>query len=80
MGKGFQGVMRRWNFSGGTASHGNSLAHRTPGTTGQHQVGDTIITRYMGEKLIRRPFMLNLLGSWASVAWKEDARTDGRQS
>ncbi|PVF98106.1 translation protein [Serendipita vermifera] len=37
MGKGFQGVMRRWNFSGGTASHGNSLAHRTPGTTGQHQ-------------------------------------------
>ncbi|KIM26132.1 hypothetical protein M408DRAFT_73162 [Serendipita vermifera MAFF 305830] len=37
MGKGFQGVMKRWGFSGGTASHGNSLAHRTPGSTGQHQ-------------------------------------------
>ena len=30
-GKGFQGVMKRWNFSGGRASHGNSLAHRIPG-------------------------------------------------
>lgn len=33
-GKGFQGVMKRWNFGGGRASHGNSLAHRTPGSTG----------------------------------------------
>ena len=30
-GKGFQGVMKRWNFSGGRATHGNSLAHRIPG-------------------------------------------------
>lgn len=27
-GKGSQGVMRRWNFSGNVASHGNSLNHR----------------------------------------------------
>ncbi|KAJ1956616.1 hypothetical protein EC988_001255 [Linderina pennispora] len=33
-GKGFQGVMKRWGFGGGRASHGNSLAHRTPGSTG----------------------------------------------
>eukprot|EP00898_Chlorokybus_atmophyticus_P005448 jgi/Chlat1/5904/Chrsp4S06249 len=37
IGKGFQGVMKRHGFKGGTASHGNSLAHRTPGSTGQCQ-------------------------------------------
>lgn len=36
-GKGFQGVMKLWNFGGGRASHGNSLNHRTPGSTGQRQ-------------------------------------------
>jgi large subunit ribosomal protein L3 len=30
----FQGVMRKHNFDGGPASHGNSKAHRTPGSTG----------------------------------------------
>lgn len=30
-GKGFAGVMKRWNFGGGRATHGNSLAHRIPG-------------------------------------------------
>lgn len=34
-GKGFQGVMKRWNFSGQEASHGNSKAHRLPGSIGQ---------------------------------------------
>jgi large subunit ribosomal protein L3 len=32
-GKGFQGVMRRHNFSGGAASHG-SMFHRAPGSIG----------------------------------------------
>jgi large subunit ribosomal protein L3 len=32
-GKGFQGVMRRHNFSGGRASHG-SMHHRAPGSIG----------------------------------------------
>ena len=32
-GKGFTGVMKRWNFRGGPASHGCSLSHRTPGST-----------------------------------------------
>jgi len=35
-GKGFQGVMKRWGFSGQLASHGNSLSHRAPGSVGQH--------------------------------------------
>lgn len=36
-GKGFQGVMKLWNFSGGRATHGNSLSHRVLGSTGQRQ-------------------------------------------
>ena len=34
-GKGFQGVMKRHHFSGGHATHGNSLSHRAPGSIGQ---------------------------------------------
>lgn len=37
IGKGFAGVMKRWNFSGGRATHGNSLSHRVHGSTGQRQ-------------------------------------------
>ena len=36
-GKGFQGTVKRWNFSTGDATHGNSLSHRTPGSIGQRQ-------------------------------------------
>jgi large subunit ribosomal protein L3 len=36
-GKGFQGVMKRWNFRGGFASHGASVSHRIPGSTGCRQ-------------------------------------------
>lgn len=32
-GKGFQGVIKRWNFSGGRATHG-SMFHRAPGAIG----------------------------------------------
>jgi large subunit ribosomal protein L3 len=37
IGKGFQGVMKRHNFGGGRASHGNSISHRSHGSTGQRQ-------------------------------------------
>ncbi|KAK9842200.1 hypothetical protein WJX81_000206 [Elliptochloris bilobata] len=37
IGKGFQGVMKRWGFAGQPASHGNSKAHRKPGATGACQ-------------------------------------------
>jgi len=36
-GKGFQGVMKRWNFGGLEASHGVSISHRSHGSTGQRQ-------------------------------------------
>ncbi|MGX5729732.1 50S ribosomal protein L3 [Pseudoxanthomonas beigongshangi] len=36
-GKGFQGTIKRWNFTMGDATHGNSLSHRAPGSLGQRQ-------------------------------------------
>jgi large subunit ribosomal protein L3 len=36
-GKGFQGGIKRWNFSMQDATHGNSLSHRAPGSIGQCQ-------------------------------------------
>lgn len=48
IGKGFQGVMKRWNFAGQPASHGNSLAHRAAGSTGACQVCGEALLRGSG--------------------------------
>jgi large subunit ribosomal protein L3 len=37
IGKGFAGTIKRHHFSGGRATHGNSLSHRAPGSIGQRQ-------------------------------------------
>lgn len=37
IGKGFSGVMKRYGFGGGRASHGNSKAHRLAGSIGNAQ-------------------------------------------
>lgn len=37
IGKGFAGVMKRWNFAGLEASHGVSISHRSHGSTGGRQ-------------------------------------------
>ncbi|MEK6746680.1 MAG: 50S ribosomal protein L3 [Pseudomonadota bacterium] len=37
VGKGFAGVMKRYNFAGLEATHGVSVAHRSHGSTGQRQ-------------------------------------------
>ncbi len=36
-GKGFQGVIKRWNFAMQDATHGNSLSHRAAGSCGNNQ-------------------------------------------
>ena len=36
-GKGFAGVIKRHNFHMQDATHGNSVSHRAPGSTGQNQ-------------------------------------------
>lgn len=37
VGKGFQGVIKRHHFGGGRATHGNSVSHRSHGSTGNRQ-------------------------------------------
>ena len=37
IGKGFAGVIKRHHFAMQDATHGNSLAHRAPGSIGQNQ-------------------------------------------
>ncbi|PWK51952.1 50S ribosomal protein L3 [Pleionea mediterranea] len=36
-GKGYAGTIKRWNFRGQDATHGNSISHRVPGSIGQNQ-------------------------------------------
>ena len=47
-GKGFAGVIKRHNFSGQRASHGNSLSHRVPGSIGQCQTPGKV---FKGKKM-----------------------------
>ena len=62
IGKGFAGVMKRWNFGGLRASHGVSVSHRSHGSTGQRQDPGKVfkgkkMAGHMGDK---RRTMLNL--------------------
>ncbi len=42
-GKGFAGAVKRHNFSMQDATHGNSLAHRAPGSIGQNQTPGRVV-------------------------------------
>jgi len=62
IGKGFAGVMKRWNFGGLRASHGVSVSHRSHGSTGQRQDPGKVfkgkkMAGHMGDRLRT---MLNL--------------------
>ena len=62
IGKGFAGVMKRWNFGGLRASHGVSVSHRSHGSTGQNQDPGRVfkgkkMAGHMGDKVRT---MLNL--------------------
>ena len=50
-GKGYAGVVKRWNFRTQDASHGNSLAHRAPGSIGQAQSPGKV---FKGKKMAGR--------------------------
>jgi len=47
-GKGFAGAVKRHNFSMQDATHGNSLAHRAPGSIGQNQTPGRV---FKGKKM-----------------------------
>ncbi|KAI8371366.1 translation protein [Radiomyces spectabilis] len=51
IGKGFAGVMKRWNFAGLPASHGVSLTHRSGGSTGQRKWPSKV---FKGKKMAGR--------------------------
>ena len=56
IGKGFAGVMKRYNFSGLRATHGVSVSHRSSGSTGQRQDPGKVfkgkkMAGHMGSKL-----------------------------
>ncbi len=48
IGKGYAGVIKRHNFRAQRATHGNSLAHRAPGSTGQCQTPGRV---FKGKKM-----------------------------
>jgi len=43
IGKGFTGVIKRYNFRTQDATHGNSLSHRAPGSIGQCQTPGRVV-------------------------------------
>ena len=47
-GKGFQGGVKRWNFSMQDATHGNSISHRSNGSIGQNQTPGRV---FKGKKM-----------------------------
>ena len=47
-GKGFQGAVKRWNFSTQDMTHGNSISHRAPGSIGQCQTPGRV---FKGKKM-----------------------------
>ncbi len=48
IGKGFAGTIKRHNFRSQDATHGNSLAHRAPGSIGQNQTPGRV---FKGKKM-----------------------------
>ena len=48
IGKGFAGTIKRHNFRGQDATHGNSKAHRVPGSIGQNQTPGRV---FKGKKM-----------------------------
>lgn len=85
-GKGFQGVMKRWNFGGGPASHGNSLSHRVPVPIASFSVmlsfppqGSTGCRQDPGRtfKNKKMPGILSHRADWRIILY---SRTNGRRA
>ena len=58
-GKGFAGTIKRHNFKGKDATHGNSISHRTPGSTGQCQFPGRVfkgkkMAGHMGDEMVTK--------------------------
>ena len=93
IGKGFAGVMKRWNFGGLRASHGVSVSHRSHGSTGQRQDPGKVfkgkkMAGHMGDKLrtmlnievIKSDLENNLLYLKASIPGSKNSTVFLRES
>ena len=93
IGKGFAGVMKRWNFGGLRASHGVSVSHRSHGSTGQRQDPGKVfkgkkMAGHMGDKLrtmlnlevIKSDFENNLLYLKGSIPGSKNTTVFLRES
>ena len=93
IGKGFAGVMKRWNFGGLRASHGVSVSHRSHGSTGQRQDPGKVfkgkkMAGHMGDKMrtmlnleiVKSDIENNLLYLKGSVPGFKNSRVLVRQS
>ena len=93
IGKGFAGVMKRWNFGGLRASHGVSVSHRSHGSTGQRQDPGKVfkgkkMAGHMGDKLrtmlnleiVKSDVENNLLYLKGSIPGSKNSRVLVRQS
>ena len=70
-GKGFQGTIKRWNFTMGDATHGNSLSHRAPGSIGQRQTPGRV---FPGKKMAGHMGSVNRTRRiWKWCAWTPSA-------
>ena len=93
IGKGFAGVMKRWNFGGLRASHGVSVSHRSHGSTGQRQDPGKVfkgkkMAGHMGDKMrimlnleiVKSDVENNLLYLKGSIPGSKNSRVLVRQS
>ena len=71
-GKGYAGTIKRHNFRGQDATHGNSRSHRVPGSTGQNQTPGRV---FPGKKMAGR-----LGGVNTSVQSLEVIRVDAERN
>ena len=93
IGKGFAGVMKRYNFGGLRASHGVSVSHRSHGSTGQRQDPGKVfkgkkMAGHMGDKyrtmlnleIIKSDFENNLLYLRGSIPGSKNSTVFLRES
>ena len=93
IGKGFAGVMKRYNFGGLRASHGVSVSHRSHGSTGQRQDPGRVfkgkkMAGHMGDKyrtmlnleIIKSDFENNLIYLRGSIPGSKNSTVFLRES
>jgi large subunit ribosomal protein L3 len=91
IGKGFAGVMKRWNSAGQEATHGVSLSHRVHGSTGQCQDPGKVfkgkkMAGHLGSEMVTSKNLEiigidnNIIKVWGSVAGKPGSQVTIRNA